>query len=68
MKVLPNTSSAGGTSSLGVLVVVIDSLEGSMSWSLIVDAEVAWILYALVHAANILEGDFLNGKALCGRN
>lgn len=67
MNVRPKTNSLGGTSSLGVIVFVTDNLEGSISCSLMVDAEVAWMLYALVHVASSLKGDCLN-KAVCGRN
>jgi hypothetical protein len=41
VNVLPNTNSFGGTSSLGVVVFVIESLEGSISWSFTVDADSA---------------------------
>jgi hypothetical protein len=67
VNVRPNTSSVGGTSSFGVVVFVIDSFEGSISWALIVDAEVAWILYVLVHVASNLGGDCLN-STLWGRS
>lgn len=67
VNVRPKTSSVGGTNSFGVVVLVIDSFDGSMSRALIVDAELTLTLYALVHVANILEGDCLN-SALWGRN
>ena len=44
VNVLPNTNSFGGTSPLGVVVLVIDSFEGSISCSFIVDADSAWML------------------------
>lgn len=47
VKVRPKTNSAGGTSSLGVVVLVMDSLEGSISWGCMVDAASAWMLYNL---------------------
>lgn len=65
VNVLPKTNSLGGTSSLGVVVFVIESLEGSRSASLAPDAT----LYDLEasQAATSLEGDCLK-KAFCGRN
>ena len=41
VNVLPNTNSFGGTSSLGVVVFVMESFEGSMSCSFIVDVDSA---------------------------
>jgi len=35
---LPKTNSFGGVSSFGEVVFLIDNLEGSISWGLIVDA------------------------------
>lgn len=47
MKVRPKTNSLGGMSSFGVVVLVIDSLEGSISCSLTADADSALMLYNL---------------------
>lgn len=44
VKVLPKTNSVGGTSSLGVVVFVMESLLGSISWTFTVDAAWAWML------------------------
>ena len=60
MKVRPKTSSLGGMSSLGVVVLVIVREEGSMSCRFIVDAAWAWMLYSL-------EGECLS-RELLGRN
>jgi hypothetical protein len=66
VNVRPNTSSFCGTSSLGVVVLVIEREEGSMSPCFIVDAAWAWMLYCL-EAANSFEGDCLKTE-LRGRN
>jgi hypothetical protein len=65
VNVLPNTNSLGATSSLGVVLLVMDSLEGSMSCSFIVDAASALILMLRVHDAASLEGCL---NALWGRS
>lgn len=62
VNVLPKTNSLGGTSSLGVVVLVIDSLDTSISCSFTVDAAVALILYVL-EAINF-EGDCLKRAAV----
>jgi hypothetical protein len=69
VKVLPKTNSFGGTSSLGVVVFVMDNLEGSMSRGFIVDADSTLMLYSLVdsRAATSLERAHLK-RATCGRN
>jgi hypothetical protein len=69
VKVRPNTSSFGGTSSFGVVDFVMLREEGSMSCRFIVDAAWAWMLYSLEdsHVANNLEGDCLKSELL-GRN
>jgi len=69
VNVLPKTNSLGGMSSLGVVVLVIDNLEGSMSWSFGVDADWVWVLYDLEasQAATSFDGDCFK-KAVLGRN
>ncbi len=57
MNDLPNTNSSGGISSLGVVVLVSDRLEGSSSRNLGVEVFV-WMLYVLCarHCARHLDG------------
>lgn len=44
-KLRPKTSSSGGNKALGVVVVVMDSLEGSMSLIVVPTEASAWMLY-----------------------
>jgi hypothetical protein len=65
VNVRPKTNSFGGTSSLGVVVLVIDSLEGSISASL-ASEETLYDLEAS-QAATSLDGVCLK-NAFRGRN
>lgn len=56
VNVRPKINSLAGTSSFGVVVLVMDSFEGSMSCSLFADAAWAWMLYACAcrHVAAVI--------------
>lgn len=49
MKVLPNTSSSGGTSFFGVFVWVIDNVSGLMPGNFAMAASSDCMLYCLRH-------------------
>jgi hypothetical protein len=55
-KLRPKRSSSGGNRSFGVVVVVMLSLVGSISWILVPTEASAWMLYALRHRCTALSG------------
>ena len=61
VNVLPKTSSSGGTSSFGVLVLVMDNLFGSMPCNFAVDPGSTDKLYARGHCHRAI---CFNGNAL----
>ena len=54
MNVRPKTSSSGGTSSFGVVVLVIESAEGSMPGSLAIASSCDCMLYDRWHCHCVL--------------